>query len=536
MSTNNKKTISNHVFLFPFSWETEKKDSKEVSQKRIIEYFENSTSWESTDLPSRFLEGFEDSLDEEEGKKKYKDYYNIWQYFFPTARKAVLGLESGIVRNFQFRATPEKYKIKKTKHTETKESIKYEYELRIQKITVQIYNTGIAIFSLFCEYPFDEDAIAEDGSQTALESIKKINDFGRRIMVPFLAEGGCSIIADELSIYDAGKSEPRIFENFKKLSDFNNKESELRRNPSYISSIILRILNDGCGDKDIFVTGEKCFKEQIQIRQALDDRMFVCCHVEDKQLSDQSLAYDTIMNGNEQEKKENFTKNLYELLFVDGDGCTCQSGKMREALLEKHIYKRWLEDGTLYGFTNQAFLSIKEPKEKTEFLRSNFLNMYVPLCTLALAQKASAVKFQNEAAKLSVEAQKSSFGNKSIYSLMDLNERFIVFLNQLDLHEISSQEQAIEMYDMLRNTFQIEERNGNMLKQISCLHEASQTQLNLGFNKWAAIFALFAILVSAIPMIVEHQRIECGYYSGWAVAAICGIGIIVFLFIYKSKR
>ena len=82
-----------------------------------------------------------------------------------------------------------------------------------------------------------------------------------------------------------------------------------------------------------------------------------------------------------------------------------------------------------------------------------------------------------------------------IKELLDLQERFIAFQNQINFREISSQEQAVDLYEMLRKASYVEELNTAITEQLDALYDATNTNQDFNFNKWALILALVALAI-----------------------------------------
>lgn len=186
---------------------------------------------------------------------------------------------------------------------------------------------------------------------------------------------------------------------------------------------------------------------------------------------------------------------LYKLAFVDAKDCTCQSDMMREELLRKSIYDRWIKYGTIYTVTPQAFMCISNDGITIK----SFRNMYLDMCVLVLVQRASLINFQNIALRLSkgLERIGEVIDTKKIIKLMDLQERFIAFQNQINLQEISSQEQAVELYEKLKKASYVEELTGAMKEQLDALYDATNTNQDFSFNKWALLFAIVSLGIDA---------------------------------------
>ena len=112
-----------------------------------------------------------------------------------------------------------------------------------------------------------------------------------------------------------------------------------------------------------------------------------------------------------------------------------------------------------------------------------------------MVQRASLIHFQNLAMKLSegLETCGKCIDTRRKAMLMDLQERFIAFQNQINFQEVSSQEQSVELYQMLRKANFVEELNQTIKDQMDALYDATNTNQDFTFNKWACILALIAL-------------------------------------------
>ena len=81
--------------------------------------------------------------------------------------------------------------------------------------------------------------------------------------------------------------------------------------------------------------------------------------------------------------------------------------------------------------TQQAFKCMSSD----ELTITSFCNMYLDMCVLSLVQRASLINFQDIALDLSKGLEKigTVIDTRKIKKLMDLQERFIAFQNQINL-------------------------------------------------------------------------------------------------------
>ena len=157
-------------------------------------------------------------------------------------------------------------------------------------------------------------------------------------------------------------------------------------------------------------------------------------------------------------KKYNLASILYELVYVDGNGITCQSRKkLKEMLGNNHIYDRWLEYGTITGISEYSMISITN--DTADYLARNFLTEYIELMILALAQRASLLNFERMISNCTLKKDK----------IRTINKSFLLFQSQLLLQEVTPQQQGIELYQMLLENMFIKKQTEDIEKQINSL-------------------------------------------------------------------
>ena len=229
-------THSEHIFLFPFTWQVYKGkySDKSFTNRTNIEYIKKvfSNDWEmqifQTNEPI---------------------HYNEYIYFFPSVRSALYTTkaQNEVVYNFKYKKIQQgisKYII---------EALGTQYTLDITEIKLRLYKTGIGILS----FHLDNNLYNEP------EDILRINNFGRRVYPPFLPLDRVKnkLLAEKL-IVKISETE-FIEEDFEKPYD---------QYPVQISKTIMTLL----GPK--FKTISKDLKRgDVYIQPVIDDRMFVMC-------------------------------------------------------------------------------------------------------------------------------------------------------------------------------------------------------------------------------------------------------------------
>lgn len=225
--------------------------------------------------------------------------------------------------------------------------------------------------------------------------------------------------------------------------------------------------------------------------------MFVCCCVADTKTAKFYTAANVLGEFNylHDDKTAN---SLYEFVFIDTEGnVSCPTAEMRKELLSAHVYRRWLSCGTLQAVTNYSLVCITSESVYAPVILP-FLTQYTRLACFALVQRASLIKFQADAALLSahIKNPKKKINTQNIIALNKLQERFVAFQSQLNLFEVTAQEQGCELYGMLREFLFVDKQREALQNQLDALYSAANTALDTNFNKWATIFALIALFLS----------------------------------------
>lgn len=519
------KVHSYHTFILPLIWKGGNK--KLNSLDNFAACFESNPFWERTDPKDKNSFGSEDTE---------SAFYSEYQYFYPQVRNAFYGYYDDIVKTFTF--SP-KHVQNKAHYYITKKG--RTYDLLINAVKLKIYNTGVALFILECE----NHGMGKDGKeQTAFGDIKNINDYGRRITLPFLPKNSDhSICADklELEIKELDLSFTSDFRAF--IEQVNSSESKATTiRLDYLSSIIKGILSYNCSYRfsSEFVSG----KDRIYIRPAIDDRMFVACLVGDKSTTDAMLPKAKDKKGKEIddtrlrafEEDDALAKSLYEFLFVDPhESCTCQSKKLRDRLLEEHLYDRWFDSGSIYGITAHSLILLFNGD--FEPIIGSFLNIYVKMVCLCLVQKASLIYLQQETGELSANVYKSKINAGAVTRLMDLQERFSAFESQLLFTEVTPEEQGIELYEMISKFFFIDDNVENVKSQLQGLNEAVDTDFNYDLNKIAYFLTIIGAAFGIAGLFSEKIVELYGILLTLAVSlGFCAATYIVICLLYRRRK
>lgn len=440
------KPFSYHTFLFPFLW----KDDKKVKTRK------NFTKCLKISNTGNWIKENADSSDFADGK--FNEKYNQYHYFNPAARNAIYSNgndENEVVQNYKYSISCDGNWLNSVKNINNQAKYVIEinetdkYELSLNAIRLKLFNTGIGILIFETEnyvYP-------------TLEAINKINDFGRRIYMPFSSgeEKICGGCAERIYITYNGRD---LFGALKE--DYNLQKPE-HFNTTRISALIKKLLTNG--EYSITTDQKEKSKKVFYIEPVIDDRMFVACYCINKELasavsqwSDDNYAYINAIRNPEYvlDNGTNLAKELYKFIYVDGgDDPTCQSKNLFEEMLgKKYIYDRWIENGSLTGITEYSLVTVTN--STWEVLSNNFLTEYIEMLILVLAQRATLLNFER---MLSDSAL-----NKN--DIRKIHRSYLSFQGQLLLKEVTPQQQGIELYRMMLDNLFINEQVAEIENQI----------------------------------------------------------------------
>lgn len=530
MSENKiKSPYSYHTFLFPFLWN----DANKVSRKKFSQCLRDG--WK-LDMISDII------------KPSNKEFYDQYHYFNQAARNALYTTnddQSAVVWNYRYdleRLNPdgsysgdwlrkEKKADNPAKYVIQREDKKKE--LAINGLRLKLFNTGVGmlIFEL------------ENYSYSDEESIVFINEFGRRVFMPYLNANDdrtCKLCADCISLM---YGEKEILGASGKVS---GAEQEYE-NETKLAQPITFFLSNNNGYS---ITTSKASKKNFFIEPIIDDRMFVACFYENKDfVNGMSLWKDgrykyfyDAENYIPNEKTipdpqgkpnghDNAAAQLYKMMFVDGVGLSCHSRVMLKSLLEKHIYDRWLEyafyddknnlvkSGSITGITEYSMITVASfaPAVVTPFLTE-----YIEMVILVLAQRASLLAFERTISEIACQKNKMDVDR--------VQRDYVIFQSELLLQEVTPQQQGIELYDMLIDNLFINKQQKEIENQIKSLFELNTTSHEKTENCILFILAVLGI-VDVVNVIFKDWFKLCNLIC--ASISLVGFAIIMF---WKLKR
>ncbi len=452
-----KPAYSYHTFIYTFTYTTE----EQQKGKGKNEYVQ---TWEKICDVEDILKGVTEN--EEQWAA-----YNSLCYFTPKARNAIFNTKEDNTSVIY------RYKIPKGK------TLNYVITLceNEEKISLPIEEMKLTLFEkikvgiLSIELVNYDDAKGKGGI-SRITRAAKINECGRRLFFPNKSGKGNDqqnsyIKTKGLGIYamdEQGGMEEIISTDFVQQYEQNNS---IEIKPQFIDELLGSEIKDKYHIKDF--------------SSVFDDRMFTCSLIRDdfvstemKKYSQEEGEYAYYLSNQMISNKDIETSSLlYGYVFIDSDlqYCSCQNRNFRKEVLKNHIYDRWIDYGTLYGFTEYSMTCIMDESEGSfNIVCKTFLTQYVEIVKLCLMQRAAINIIETDIVNSCKMIQPEQNESIDTDQISEIWEKYIIFQNELYLPEVTFQEQGVEIYDFLKKSLKIEKLNEQIGTELDNLHELTE--------------------------------------------------------------
>lgn len=489
-----KETYSYHIFSFPFKWSVASSGiltfSEQTDMNRI--HFREGSYWRRQIA--------------EQSEEEKKSLYNEKNYYYKFVHDILYDNgndATGLIRHFERAETQEgfniQYIIKIKNRTEA-------YVLDIEAMNINFYATGVGCLVLHLRNT--------NPAQCEPHDILNINQFGRRIMPPFIAdiEG-----RNELSEYIC-------IDGLLSADGFREDFTEYTPDDSWKHSPMLDRL-----------IGE--LADNIRVEPVVDDRMYVMSWYKNDELS---KAFTKDIDAYHKTGGD-FADFWYRYVFVDSFDVTCQDENMRAELLKKSSYVRWQRWSSLYGVSRYSFVYLTN-SWAPQYLLDNFETMYARMTELVLVQRASMLRFSGEVTKLSRLLDSADIKKISGH-ISSLYREYIRFINQIYFREVSAQDQGIEIYAMLQDALRLPEyvkdldgEIGELHQYISLREDRTRDEKAQTLNKIATVL-LPVSLVTGLWGMNNLFRVGDGFWGSFALAvAIMAVFMTILLLVINHKK
>lgn len=484
---------SYHIFYFPFKWA--KKDVTEGTMTQLTDFsqirFLNNGKWVRPAV-AESQENDGNKTDKNNVSLDAQVLYNEKNYYFRFVHDVLYDSGDGndnLVMHFERKEPQEKdvrYLIKVSGREKP-------YSLKVDAININLYKTGVGLMSFYLRN--------DDESQCDTRDILNINQYGRRILPPFWSEVNAEK-RQELSEYleISGLDTEISKEDFKSY-----KVDE----PWTATSMLDSLLKD--------------LTDNLTLTPVIDDRMFVMSLYKNDDMSRLSLrAADAYCNPSSP-----FSEFWYKYLFVDTGWPTCQNDGMMRDLLRSHTYLRWQKWNSLYGVSRYSFVYLTNSGVPS-YLVDYFMTTYARMMEIALVQRASVLCFSNEVTTLT---KRRNWTLEKLSEHVDsLNEEYIRFINRMYFNELTSQDQGVELYGLIRQNLDIDSYVEELKDEIEKLHDTISFKVERSRNEKAETLNFMAAILLPVSIVTGfwsmNMSLFCNVKSNWLSFAIA-VGLMI---------
>lgn len=342
------------------------------------------------------------------------------RHFFAGAAKTItLGVRAA--------ALPDELKEKLAEGTTSQ-----EFALKLFMAHLNLYETGVGVLILFVDN-FKHPTAAE---------VLVINDVIRRLYPPHLhykmgveSAKNSGLLADRIAIGD-------WVEDF---TDFAPSDGRLNIPPHFLPKHLMGLLGPR------FYANASTHMGDALVQHVLDDRMYLACFVDDAALANRLKG---VQQGDQLYLDDPF---WYAYVFVDKGEPQIRNQSMMRQLLSAATYPRWTEDGTFFGISRYSFVMLTYTTSQRS-LKTPFTENYTRLVTLCLVQRASVLRFREEAARIAADIADATRLEAVAERIRVLYGEYIRFVNQFYFLEATPVEQGTELYDLLRSQMRVQEQ------------------------------------------------------------------------------
>lgn len=463
---------SYHIFYFPFKWEIPGEKKKLFSEQVDLDHIHVSENlmWKRVQI--------DDSKRCTSVTKEQEELFGERQYYFDFVHPVlydIKGVENSIIHHYERREPKEgivEYVIEVGPKT---------YILRLDALNLNLYSTGVGVMSFFLSN--------EKESQSDENSIRDINQFGRRIMPPHSGEfDSRGLLAKSIAIKGL-HGDSRYIDTFDYVREQGNPT---RRGFEHVwePAVFIKSLVED-------------LSPSLKVTPVIDDRMLVNCWYGNNDFSEDIKKTDS--RGGVPFVDKDF---WYKYVFVDnGDGAgdvTCQNMRMKEKLLDVSTYYRWQQFGTLYGISRYSLVALTDAQWfGKNVLAMHMRTIYSRMFELVIVQRASMLRFSGEVTKVS--ALKGKNKKEISERIGSLYKEYIRFVNQIYFRSVTAQDQGIELYEMLLKQFDSDAQIKDLDEEISELHQY-------------------------ITLMIDQRRSENGDWLNWVAAAFLPASLLTGIF------
>lgn len=566
---------SYHVFMLPFIVK------EDVSPKHLEERLSvyDTTKW--IHVCDKVLS------DEEEARKAYNasKYFN--KAAFEALHQTTKPLHKSWRRQHKDDEFLEEFELKDLDPTRSYYRLDLNHfsaRLQLQSVRVKLYshNIGQIIYTTYYnEVLFQKDKERKTvENYSYLDAVEDINSYGRRVSLPFVPQPKQGSYADQLTA-TAVAAEISISINTESShnttsykTDFDQMAKSIVPAGStahtYQENAHHTIAKHAVGI--IFNSTIKEDKYHETIIPAYDDRMILASiissdeaanlipsYTEFKSLDEKTLSRISIYET-EPDKAPypndmtayKDARQLYGIISCDShNDYTVRDASMLQKLMHKFSLDRWNEYKSYTGVSHHAFVMIKPPVDDNAFLFDNFSYLYVEMVSLVVAQRTALLNILHNTSEASrsikgtnpFDLQTTNRVFKFLASLVlplrliprsvqatsrvaKIKQDIAVFTANINLLDITEQEQGDETYTKIRENLGVNTLSHNVKEQVEGLSDAAQAIRSSVYNA-----AAFAVAVGALVIETDADKL---WWSNEAFKVVATLLCVLLTFVAIS--
>lgn len=480
-------TYSYHIFMFPFSLKAEWNHDDIDTMLKNASWERKQFFYEEGDFACNFSE-----------QGYFYDFCSGAVFDDPTSLNRVLS-------SYQIPTSAgDSYTI-----NINKKGVKKSYTLAVDKIEINIYDEKAAILIFHLKNDNYKD----------VQDILYINDYGRRIYPQYLVNGDDgnidlqetknSFLADSICL----KMERKL-DYEEDFSSYTTKTIPPYTMPQYIKGLLPKLMHE--------------------CRWLLDDRMYVVSYFSNQEFSDK-MASEYGAEGKWLDKQR-VEWEWFQYVFVDNEAPTCQDEKMFRKLLTDSTYSRWSRYGTFFGISRYSFTCLIG--DDSIRLLQHIKTMYYRMVSLVLAQRVLSLYYSREISEITKELDEDKLSNEQLRKRVNiLNRDYLRFVNNIYFREVTSQDQGIELYDLMQKQMNIKRDEEGLSTEVEQLYHyvtmTNDEQRNNVTEKLSIIATLFLLPTLLTGIWGMNLNEECDFWYWFFSGAAFVLFVIIVVIIYK---
>lgn len=456
--SNMENKGSYHIFYYTFLWHNILQDEKECKKENVWKKLNRFTS------NGKWIRRSE--LVRQEYENNIPSHFDEMCYFYEYTHQ-ILFDKNKYTHVLHFER--EEFEQNNQQIRYIIETNKKKYNLKIDRINLDLYELGVGILSFHIE---------NDMEHFDIEDVCNINSYGRCVYVPFWEDQiSHSQIPNKISITGLGEEYSHEYN----LNKENSKELLL---PWHLPDHLYKLLMSDLFNK----------YSGISVHPAIDNRMFVNCWYCDDVLSKELSSIDL-----KSDKKTQILK--WKALYGIDSPSSMQTDEIDNEEICRHTYSLWQRYGTLYGYTRYSFILLTNAESYSQKMKTHLQTMYSRILKLVLLQKSSILHFSKDISAISLNQDNEEYLIKVVQRIYN---QYITFTNHIYFNDITPQPQGTEIYNRLQNELEIADNVsklnqsiGDVYNSLSATMYASKRDRQSRALNWIAVLFLPPSLVTS---------------------------------------